>query len=362
MTRIIIGFALLLTFVSCKTDFSVNGEYEERAIVHFLLDPSEDYHFMKLNKTFLGDGNANTFAQVPDSSYFGLVDAVVQEVYDNQVLREWSLTDTVIDNKDENGVFYAPEQRLYYFQADLDDDGLSNIQKSDKVYRLNVEIENGKHVIFGETGLVNDVLISMPNQNNSINFMQTTTEYGAQPIRFDVGNGDVGNGEVFNTRLLFNYREVKASGTEIKTLEWDLGSLKRKDIPTTTAIVTAQGEAFYERVRNNIPIDDNVIRREVESFEIVITAGSEDINTYMLVNEPTSSLAQNKPEFSNVEGGLGIFSSRTTVTQLKPDYIAPAIRALSSNSTRELCNGSFTVPLNFCSDIPLDNTTNFSCN
>lgn len=357
MTRIIIGVTMLLAFVSCKTEFSVNGEYEERAIVHFLLDPSDDYHFMKLNKAFLGDGNANTFAQVPDSSYFSMVDAVVQEVYDDEVLREWSLTDTIIDNKDENGLFYAPEQKLYYFKGDLNDDGLSNIKKLDKVYRLNVEIENGKHVIFGETGLVNDVFISMPNLNNSINFMQTTTDYGAQPIRFSIGNG-----EVFNTRLLFNYREVKSSGTEIKTMGWDLGSLKRKDISTTTAIITADGETFYERVRNNIAIDDDVIRREVASFEIVITAGSEDLNTYMLVNEPTSSLAQNKPEFSNVEGALGIFSSRTTISQFKSDYIPPAIRALSSNSTRELCNGSYTVPLNFCSSIPLDNSSNFKCN
>lgn len=357
MTRIIIGIISLLAFVSCKTEFSVNGEYEERAIVHFLLDPNDDYHFMKLNKTFLGDGNANTFAQVPDSSYFGLVDAVVQEVHNDEVIREWTLKDTVIDDKDENGIFYAPEQKLYYFQADLNDDGLSNTQKLNKIYRLNVEVENGKHIIYGETGLVNDVLISMPGQNNAINFMQTATDYSAQPIRFSVGNG-----EVFNTRLLFNYREVTASGSEVKTLEWDLGSLKRKDIPSTTAVITADGEAFYERVRNNIPIDDDVIRREVESFEIVVTAGSEDVNTYMLVNEPTSSLAQNKPEFSNVEGALGIFSSRTTVTQFKTDYSPPSIRALSTNSTRELCNGSYTVPLNFCSDIPLDNSSNFSCN
>ena len=357
MTRIIIGIVSLLALVSCKTDFSVNGEYEERAIVHFLLDPSDEYHFMKLNKTFLGDGNANTFAQVPDSSYFGLVDAVVQEVYDNQVLREWSLTDTVIDNKDENGVFYAPEQRLYYFQADLEDDGLSNIQKLDKVYRLNVEIENGKHVIFGETGLVNDVLISMPAQNTAFNFMQTSTDYGAQPIRYSLGNG-----EVFNTRLLFKYLEVRASGSEIKTLEWNLGSLKRKDIPSTTAIVTAQGEAFYERVRNNIPIDDDVIRREVESFEIVITAGSEDVNTYMLVNEPTSSLAQNKPEFSNVDGALGIFSSRVTVTQSKPDFNPLTnSRALTNNSLYELCLGSYTVPLGFCSSHPADVGKAFEC-
>lgn len=357
MTKIIIGFATLIALVSCKTEFSVNGEYEERAVIHFLLDPSDDIHFMKLNKTFLGDGNANTFAKVPDSSYFGLVDAVVQEVYDDEVLREWSLTDTIIQNKDENGLFYGPEQKLYYFQADLNDDELSNIQKLEKIYRLNVEIENGKHVLYGETKLVNDVLISMPGQNNSINFMQTTTDYGAQPIRFSVGNA-----EIFNTRLLFNYREVRASGTELKTLAWNLGSIRRKDIPAQTAVVTADGETFYERCRNNIPIDDEVIRREVASFEILITAGSQDLNTYMLVNEPASSLAQNKPEFSNVEGALGIFSSRLTVSQFKIDYSPPSIRALSSNSTRELCNGSFTVPLNFCSNIPLDNESNFSCN
>ncbi len=68
---------IILAAVSCKTDFSVNGEYEERAVVHFLLDQGQEFHFLKLNKTFLGDGNANDFAMIADSSDFNNVVAIV---------------------------------------------------------------------------------------------------------------------------------------------------------------------------------------------------------------------------------------------------------------------------------------------
>lgn len=82
----------------------------------------------------------------------------------------------------------------------------------------------------------------------------------------------------------------------------------------------------------------------------------------MLTTEPTSSLAQSKPTYSNVDGALGIFSSRVTTRQYKPDFIPPAKRALNQNSTKELCKGQYTGALKFCSDIPNDMNSSYFCN
>jgi len=125
---------------------------------------------------------------------------------------------------------------------------------------------------------------------------------------------------------------------------------------------TARGQRFYEIVRDNVPVDNNVIRREVVAFEIIVTAGSEDLYTYMLVNEPTTSIAQNKPEFTNIGGGLGIFSSRLTLRQYKPAFVPPTIRAFSTNSTHELSLGTITGQLGFCSHLTMDQSAVYSCN
>lgn len=363
MKRIIFFLLIIITAVGCNTDFSVNGEYEETPIVHMLLDPNDQFHFLKVNKTFLGDGNANTFAAVADSSYFNIVEATIEEVVGGSVNRDWTLYDTVIDNKTP-GVFYYPEQKLYCFEADLNDDGLNSQDKQNKIYRINIKINNGKHVVTGQTSLVRDVGISFPSQNQQLGFAESdvpTNGYRTQSISFSKGTG-----AIFNGKIKFDYRETTSSGTETKSILWNLGSLNEEDITVSTPSFSANGELFYELIRNRVPVDGNVTRRTPYAFELLITAGSEDLRTYMLVNEPTSSLAQNKPTFTNVSGGLGIFSARTTVSQLK--YVInssnPNIRALNVNSTRELCEGQYTYDLGFCSNHPNDiaQSYSFACN
>jgi hypothetical protein len=94
----------------------------------------------------------------------------------------------------------------------------------------------------------------------------------------------------------------------------------------------------------------------------------------MAVNKPSSSLAQSKPSYTNlnVTNGkrvVGIFSSRQTLTYYKPFYTSPQqayIRAIDKKTTRELCSGPITGNLLFCSNHPGDNVVgqeeSFACN
>ena len=43
-----------------------------------------------------------------------------------------------------------------------------------------------------------------------------------------------------------------------------------------------------------------------------MTVGTEDLNTYIQVNEPLSTINQQRPQFTNIQNGLGLFSSRFT--------------------------------------------------
>lgn len=345
-----IGVALL-ALAACTTKFSVNGEYDETPVVHMLLDPNDEFHFLKLNKTFLGDGNANDFAMVADSSYFDQVDATIEEIKNGSTLRTWTLEDTIIENK-ESGTFYYPEQKLYFFEADdLDEDA---------IYRLYIEIDNGKHIVQGQTQLVRDINISFPNVNQQLNFAEADVPlngYNTQTIAFSEGIGAV----VYKVQIQFDYRNHKPSGNELKSILWDIGTIRSEDLQSTPT-VGASGETFYELVANRIEEDPDVTKRTIRGFHLIVTAGSEDLNTYMLTTEPTSSLAQNKPTFSNVDGALGIFSARTTAVQYKPfpNPSNPNIRGLNLNSTRELCEGQYTGMLKFCSDNPNDIAQNYS--
>jgi hypothetical protein len=352
---------LLFTFsaaflVACSTKVKLFGDYERRPIVHFIIDPAEEYHFMRLHKTFIGEGDALDFAKVPDSSYFPLeqVNAIVQEIDAQQnILREWQLKDTLTSNKRE-GVFFYPEQRLYYFKADD--------LNPDHQYRLFIDINDGEHIVEGRTRLIRNMSLTSPaTLDGGLGFANANVPlngYRNQPIRFVPGTG-----VMFNARLRFFYREVTANGTEIKSIPWNIGSISSSDITGGQGVFSAEGQTFYELLRMNIPVDNEVIRREIHGVEILLTGGSQDLQTYMLVNQPTNTLTQSKPEFTNLNGALGIFTARESIRVFKAENPPQTnFRALNSFSTRELCLGPITVQLNFCSGIPIDQNTSFRCN
>lgn len=359
MFKKIFLFSFSLAFLAgCNTKFSVNGEYVETPVVHFLLDQGQDYQFLKLNRTFLKEGNANEFAKQSELSYFDNVVATVEEIQNGSTLRTWTLQDTTIQNK-KDGAFYGPKQKLYFFKVDSDD--MNEMLREDVFYRLNIDVDNGNHIITGQTELVGGVDINYPKPQLSFNFAEFNVPangYRSTPITFS-RSPEAG---IFNLRIRFDYNEFTSTGNEKKSLMWTVGEITNSGVSSNSATIAANGEQFYEFIEGNISVDENVTKRTVDGFEILLVGGSKDLYTYMLTNEPSSSLAQNSPTYSNVDGALGIFSSRVTVKQYKPGFTAPFTRALNENSTKELCNGQYTAALKFCSPIINDNSTSFYCN
>ena len=72
-----------------------------------------------------------------------------------------------------------------------------------------------------------------------------------------------------------------------------------------------EGDQFFNFLRTQLYKDDSVVRI-FSTIDLVMTVGTEDLNTYIQVNEPLSTINQQRPLFTNIENGLGLFSSRFT--------------------------------------------------
>jgi hypothetical protein len=74
------------------------------------------------------------------------------------------------------------------------------------------------------------------------------------------------------------------------------------------------GSTFYAALESYVAYDDEteskVLDRYTGSVDFYVYAGGTELATYMEVNEPSSSIIQERPEYSNIENGIGIFSSR----------------------------------------------------
>ncbi|MBL7931495.1 MAG: hypothetical protein JNL60_06320, partial [Bacteroidia bacterium] len=59
--------ALVLVFAGCKNDVDLNAPYKEIPSIYAVLNPYENVQTIRINKVFLGEGDANVMAKVSDS-------------------------------------------------------------------------------------------------------------------------------------------------------------------------------------------------------------------------------------------------------------------------------------------------------
>ena len=65
---------------SCSTDVDLYADYKDITVVYGLLDSGKDTNYIKINKAFLGPGNALDIALIDDScNYPGKLDAKLIE-------------------------------------------------------------------------------------------------------------------------------------------------------------------------------------------------------------------------------------------------------------------------------------------
>ena len=383
MKYIPIYLSILVTFLtSCSEEVNLTGDFKETAVVYGLLDHADSLHYVKITRAFIGPGNALEIAQIPDSSYFDNVELTVSEYLGGVFQRTWLLQDTIVTNKDVDGAFYAPEQKVYYFKTlptvtssmgvpgtvQTSPNPLLTSLKPGCTYKMNAEINNGEFVVNGETELVNGLTTSASSQNFTFKFADDPAEY----ISTGLGVGSTGNAYIVNAQLDVFFNEHIGNNFTTKSFNWQLG--ENDVLPSTSTTFTALGKTFYELMQRNVTDDPAIDKRTFNGISVTITGGAEELYNYMVVNKPTSSLAQSKPTYTNLsvtndKRVVGIFSSRQTLKVFKPFFVSPAlayIRAIDKKSTRELCIGPITGPLLFCSDHPGDNIVNqqesFACN
>lgn len=367
MKKLIVFLTIIIGLSSCNEKIDLLGDYQETAVVYGLLDHADSLHYIKITRAFIGPGSAVDLAQIPDSSYFNQVDATVTEFIGGVATREWELRDTLVTNKEINGAFYGPEQKVYYFKTlptgpnevqQGSPSALTSSLNKDATYKLSIDIDNGKFTVLGETELVHGLTSPSNSQNFTFKFANNPGSYVSAGV---AAVNTFGNAFVVNSSLKVIYNEYVGVNKTVNSFDWKLG--ESSILPGESRTFTAYGETFYNLMKNDVTVNPSITRRTFEGIEFTITGGHEELHNYMVVNAPSSSLSQSKPSYTNltVTNGkrvVGIFSSRQTLKFYRPFFTNAAqayIRAIDKKSTRELCQGPLTGLLLFCSNHPGDN-------
>lgn len=343
---ITLGFALA-GITSCSTDVDINAPYQTTAVVYGFVEPVADTQIVKVNRTYLGDGNNAEYAAINDSTMFNSVVGTVDKILNGTVQESYDLQELWVSNLDD-GIFYTDSQLVYYW---LPTSGID----ADATYKLNLVINEGEKKVSAETGVVGFVDFKQTFKNKVINtngvaFANTSSVGQSVYNDLAIEWGVATNGKRYQVKLVFNYEEHTATDTTMKSISTTLGSI----VGQTSDVAFFQsynGENFYSFIANRLaddPNESNIIKRVAHGVEFHIVVADENLHTYMEVNEPATGLVNERPIYTNITNGYGLFASRNT-TVLSERNIAGDPIILSLNSEKELVFGPYTQEYKFCS-------------
>ena len=314
MKKLFLSLSLLACmafFNACSTDVELYADYKDIPVVYGLIDATMDTNFVRINRAFSSSNdnpiNAYEVALIADScNYPGKLDARIIE-YKSGFGNQYSPTgrvfvlDTMTIHDKDTGIFYAPNQKVYYTTETFKQNNGSNHYK----YRL--AVYKGNDTITSETGIVGGEDFKILTWQTS--FMSDSTSNSGK-ISFTSAD----NTAFYDVKMYFNYKE-KHGATEVnKQVKWDFGTKSVDELYYEDGYyVVAYGmNSLFNLLERAIGSDTIGVTRYFDEnpIEIVIAAGGEELYNYIQVNSQAGGLSQSVPDYTNINGGYGVFSSR----------------------------------------------------
>jgi len=348
MKKFLLLLSPILLFLSaCETDFDVSGEWKEIAVVYGILDKNETTHYIRINKAFLGDKDAFEMAAENDSINFSnLTVKFIRATEMGVILDSIELSDTLIAL--ENGIFGNPgfqEQRLWKINHTID---------PTKIYQLKIVNNYSGNIVTAETPIVKAFSITQPSASpqSKISFIGNNDAYSSYSVKFSPAT----NGKAYEVTVVFYYREVNilTQDTTLKSVSWKQSAYVTNGNESLIQI-NLEGENFFSYVGSVVgPLPSNDYKRLIgkgnydsepdgnadDHIDIFINVGGDELYNYIEINKPAASgVLLDKPVYTNIENGLGIFSSRTSNSVIN--------KSLSVKSVTELKAGDYTQNLGF---------------
>ena len=299
-------FLFIILFSSCETDFDVNAQWEEVIIVYGLIDPNIEDQLIKINKAFLGEGDALQMASIADSSNYNPSDLLVrihrirQQAFNQyDTISSVTLNDTILDKDD--GLFSTDNNIIYTFKKP------SSFYNTNSLYALEIINLISGHKVTSQTEIINT--FSFESLNPSFEWglyngdLPDSLKFRTKNIEWQPST----NGVIYQLDIVINYIE----NNDTINLPW---SQPLVEYTSGNMSLKIKGDQFFQFLTTNLT---NNTPKQFLNLDLVMTVGSDDLKTYINVNKPFSGIVQERPVFSNINNGVGLFSSRFTYDDIK---------------------------------------------
>lgn len=320
LKKILFILFLPVILTSCENDLEVVGEWKEVAIVYGLLDPGDSVNYVRVEKAFLGEGNALIMAQQHDSIYYGDNLSVVLERRKNGQLLSTIIMEPDTTIPKDPGMFAQEGHTVYKTNQNI---------FSDSDYSLIVHNEQSGYNATSLTPIVDNITFSNPSPSPLVQTVSWVDNNGPTPIPVKWVTGN--DAKVFELVIRFIYAQRKISDLTADTnfIEMRLPKVKvNNTVAGQNLGITVTGDEFFNFLKTKLGAPPADYYRVAHEIDFVITSGAEEFSTYLDVINASPGISQTTPVYSNISNGFGVFSSRTAQTltkglnSLTKDYLA----------------------------------------
>jgi hypothetical protein len=201
-------------------------------------------------------------------------------------------------------------------------------------YELNVRNTVTDSLVTASTEVVDSIIIETPvgqpsveikwYAGNSVSVKWLTTEEGF----------------LYQLVIRFHFTEENTvTGQQTPMyIDWTFPELRKSEAQGGALTLPVVGEEFYRFVAASLQQKSDT-KRKIGALDFNFIAAGEDFSTYFEVNKPPTGLNQTLPTYTNVEGGIGVFSSRLTQSV--------CCKNMDKQSRDSLIFGSYTGLLGF---------------
>lgn len=322
--------SMVILFNSCKNDLKILAPYKECVSVYGLLNSQEDYQYIRINKIFLGEGNAYQMAQVPDSINFqpGVLSVKLQRyVYGNEnpqlttvgnpTKKEIVLRDTVFQT--QSGTF-STTQRLYYTKDKLYSNG---------DYYLTISNTHSGKTYTSKTTMVDSTIIPAlspvqplagpfyPVPYNPTNPTWYYLDYSNPSVLRKIRFKSVQNAREYQPFMRLHYLDSTVGGSVVpKYIDYKFYTVTSTSLDggedlEVNFFMSEFYDLMYNKMIGETNSNPNLVRRAIK-MDFIVTSIEQNFYDFLNISAPSTSVAQDKPIYTNIStDGYGIFSSRS---------------------------------------------------
>ncbi|MFT6336620.1 MAG: hypothetical protein ACI86M_003333 [Saprospiraceae bacterium] len=287
--KYILGFFVILFFMSCDNELDLIADFREVPIVYGLLDQTDTAQYIRVERAFADrEISANEIAQNPDSLYY---DDITVTLVNKNTGAEFILQK--VDGAAEgyprvDGVFAKNPNYLY------------------KVNTMDFPMSVGDSISLQIGGIFEDRLVTSTADIFKKPFFVTPSNLKFERGKlFSLDWKPDEDATIYSASFIFNITEITNEEVKDTAIRWQV-------VNNSDRIkLEVEGESFYSFLRGALKADNGITRfMNLAEFELV--SGNASVADYIRVGQANLGITSSGeiPIFSNMSEGLGIFGSK----------------------------------------------------